>query len=88
MSFKFHFRLGGYGPPTTSFSQSLKFIGDRLEAEFGDDVEVKYIWNIMDLGYPSVSIKKFILIKLKINEINDDFKIATQSNKLVNFQIL
>ena len=51
MSFKFYFRLGGYGPPTTSFSQSLKFIGDRLEAEFGDDVEVRYIWNIMDLGY-------------------------------------
>ena len=51
MSFKFYFRLGGYGPPTTSFSQSLKFIGDRLEAEFGADVEVKYIWNIMDFGY-------------------------------------
>ena len=48
MSFKFHFRLGGYGPPTTSFSQSLKFIGDRLEAEFGDDVEVNYIWNIKE----------------------------------------
>ena len=26
-------------------------MGDRLEAEFGDDVDVKYIWNVMDLGY-------------------------------------
>ena len=51
MSNKFYFRFGGYGPPTTSFSQALKLIGDRLQGEFGDDVDVKYIWNIMDLGY-------------------------------------
>jgi len=44
-------RMGGYGPPTTSFSRALKFIGDRLEAELGDRVDVKYVWNIMDLGY-------------------------------------
>ena len=44
-------RMGGYGPPTTSFSRALKFIGDRLQAEFGDGIDVKYIWNIMDLGY-------------------------------------
>lgn len=44
-------RLGGYGPPTTSFSQSLKFIGDRMAEQFGDRVDIKYVWNIMDLGY-------------------------------------
>ena len=44
-------RMGGYGPPTTSFSKALKFIGDRLESDFGDDIDIKYIWNIMDLGY-------------------------------------
>ncbi len=44
-------RMGGYGPPTTAFSKSLKFIGDRIEAEFGDGVDIKYVWNIMDLGY-------------------------------------
>jgi len=44
-------RMGGYGPPTTAFSKALKFIGDRLEADFGDDIDIKYIWNIMDLGY-------------------------------------
>ena len=31
--------------------KALKLIGDRLKGEFGDDVDVKYIWNIMDLGY-------------------------------------
>src|SRR5712691_1268130 len=44
-------RMGGYGPATTGFSRALKFIGDRLEAEFGDRVGIKYVWNIMDLGY-------------------------------------
>jgi TRAP-type C4-dicarboxylate transport system substrate-binding protein len=44
-------RMGGYGPATTGFSRALKFIGDRLNAEFGDRVEVKYVWNIMELGY-------------------------------------
>jgi TRAP-type C4-dicarboxylate transport system substrate-binding protein len=51
MSKPIHIRMGGYGPPTTGFSRALKFIGDRLEAVFGDRVEIKYIWNIMDLGY-------------------------------------
>jgi TRAP-type C4-dicarboxylate transport system substrate-binding protein len=44
-------RMGGYGPPTTSFSQALKLIGDRLETRFGDGVDIKYIWNILQLGY-------------------------------------
>lgn len=44
-------RMGGYGPPTTTHSRALKMIGDRLVAGFGDAVEVKYIWNVMDLGY-------------------------------------
>ncbi len=49
-------RMGGYGPPTTSFSKSLKFIGDKLEAEFGDRVDIKYVWNIMDLGFKAEDI--------------------------------
>src|SRR2546430_8936514 len=49
-------RMGGYGPPTTGFSRALKRIGDLLEAEFGDGVEVKYVWNIMDLGYRAEDI--------------------------------
>lgn len=43
--------FGGYGPPTTGFSLALKQIGDRLEAKFGDEVDVKYVYNILDLGY-------------------------------------
>jgi tripartite ATP-independent transporter DctP family solute receptor len=49
-------RMGGYGPASTGFSRALKFIGDRLEAEFGDRVEIKYVWNIMDLGYRAEDI--------------------------------
>jgi tripartite ATP-independent transporter DctP family solute receptor len=49
-------RMGGYGPPTTGFSQSIKFIGDRLEKQFGDRIDVKYCWNIMDFGYKAEEI--------------------------------
>ncbi len=51
MSDAIQIRMGGYGPPTTAFSKALKFIGDRIEAAFGDGVDIKYVWNIMDLGY-------------------------------------
>jgi C4-dicarboxylate-binding protein DctP len=49
-------RMGGYGPATTGFSRALKFIGDRLTAEFGDRIAVKYVWNIMELGYRAEDI--------------------------------
>ena len=49
-------RMGGYGPATTGFSRALKFMGDRLAAEFGGRVDVKYVWNIMDLGYRAEDI--------------------------------
>jgi TRAP-type transport system periplasmic protein len=49
-------RMGGYGPPTTSFSKSLKLIGDAMEKAFGDRVQVKYVWNIMDFGYRAEDI--------------------------------
>ena len=49
-------RMGGYGPPTTSFSRALKRIGETLEQNFGDRVRVKYVWNIMDFGYRAEEI--------------------------------
>jgi TRAP-type C4-dicarboxylate transport system substrate-binding protein len=49
-------RMGGYGPPTTSFSRGLKLIGDTLQAVFGDRIDVKYVWNIMDFGYRAEDI--------------------------------
>jgi TRAP-type transport system periplasmic protein len=49
-------RMGGYGPPTTSFSRALKLIGDTLEQQFGGRVNVKYVWNIMDFGYRAEEI--------------------------------
>src|SRR6201987_4874062 len=49
-------RMGGYGPATTGFSRSLKRIGDRLTARFGASIDIKYVWNIMDLGYRAEDI--------------------------------
>src|SRR4051812_17992845 len=49
-------RMGGYGPATTGFSKSLKFIGERLERQFGDRIAVKYVWNVMDFGYRAEDI--------------------------------
>lgn len=43
--------MGGYGPATTGVSLALKRIGDRLTAKLRGDVDVKYVYNILDLGY-------------------------------------
>ncbi len=56
MRTRYQIRLGGYGPPDTSFSQALKKIGSKLEAQFGQDVDIKYIYNIMDLGFKGEDI--------------------------------
>jgi TRAP-type transport system periplasmic protein len=42
---------GGYSPADNGFSIALKRIGDRLSAKFKNDVDVKYVYNILDLGY-------------------------------------
>src|SRR3954453_23877899 len=49
-------RMGGYGPASTGFSRALKFIGDRLSTKFGDEVDIKYVWNVMDLWYRAEDI--------------------------------
>lgn len=51
MSAPIQIRMGGYGPPSTTCSRGLKVMGDRLERDFGSAVDVKTIWNVMDLGY-------------------------------------
>src|SRR5215470_12823031 len=56
MSSPIKIRMGGYGPPDTGFSKSLKFIGDKLEAQFGEDVAVEYVFNIMDHGHKAEDI--------------------------------
>lgn len=43
--------LSGYAPANNGFSLALKRIGDRLTAKFKGDVDVKYVYNILDLGY-------------------------------------
>jgi tripartite ATP-independent transporter DctP family solute receptor len=48
--------MAGYGPETTSFSLALRQIGDRIEARFPGKVEVRYVYNILDLGYRGLDI--------------------------------
>ncbi len=48
--------MGGYGPATTTHNRALKMIGDRLVAQFGKDVDIKYVWNVMDFGYKSEDV--------------------------------
>ena len=43
--------LSGYGPPTSSFSQGLTHIGEKIQAQFGNQVDVSYIYNILEHGY-------------------------------------
>lgn len=47
----FRIVLGGYAPANNGFSFAIKRIGDRLAAKFKGDVDVKYVYNILDLGY-------------------------------------
>ncbi|MBI4887471.1 MAG: TRAP transporter substrate-binding protein [Acidobacteria bacterium] len=47
----FRILMGGYSPAQNGFSLALKRIGDRLAARFKGDVDVKYVYNILDLGY-------------------------------------
>jgi tripartite ATP-independent transporter DctP family solute receptor len=56
MSVPIPIRMGGYGPPTTGFAKALKFIGDKLATQFGGDVAVDYIWNVMDHGHKAEDI--------------------------------
>src|SRR5215831_12537136 len=49
-------RMGGYGPPDTSFSRALKHISERLTARFPGQIDIKHVWNIMDFGYRAEDI--------------------------------
>ena len=48
--------MGGYGPPSTTHSRALKMIGERLAGQFGDAVEIRYVWNVMDFGYKAEEV--------------------------------
>lgn len=56
MSKPIQIRMAGYGPPTTGFSKALKFIGDKLQGQFGDRVDIEYVWNIMEHGHKAEDI--------------------------------
>ena len=53
---KFQIIFAGYGPEHTSFSKSLKIMGNKIVKQFPDLVDVQYVYNVMDLGYKSEDI--------------------------------
>ena len=53
---RFQIIFAGYGPENTSFSKSLKIMGDKISTLFPDLVDVQYVYNVMDLGYKSEDI--------------------------------
>ena len=40
MAKKITIRMGGYGPPSTTHSRGLKYIGDELTKKFGNSLEM------------------------------------------------
>ena len=52
--------LGGYGPANTTCSRGLKVLGDTLGAmnasEFGNELAVHTVWNVMDFGYKAADL--------------------------------
>ncbi len=51
MSDPIRITLGGYGPANTTCSRGLKVLGDTLTAQFGGEIAVHTVWNVMDFGY-------------------------------------
>ena len=43
------------------FSKSLKLIGDKLEAQFGNNIAVEYVFNIMDHGHKAEDILTLVV---------------------------
>ncbi len=56
MSNPIRITMGGYGPPSTTCSRGMKVLGDCLSAQFGNEVIVHYVWNVMDLGYKGADL--------------------------------
>jgi TRAP-type transport system periplasmic protein len=56
MSTPIRITLGGYGPAHTTCSRGMKVIGDTLSAQFGNEVKVHYVWNVMDFGYNAADL--------------------------------
>ena len=42
--------MGGYSPSSTSFSLSLKLIGDRLNKKMPNKLNIKYAFNVLNLA--------------------------------------
>ncbi len=79
MSAAIPIRMAGYGPPTTGFSKALKFIGDKLQAQFGGRVAIDYVWNIMDHGHKAEDILTLVE--------NGEFTLGYQSSSYLTDRV-
>ncbi|MBI79974.1 MAG: TRAP transporter substrate-binding protein [Pseudomonadota bacterium] len=52
--------MGGYSPSSTSFSLSLKLIGDRLNKKMPNKLNIKYAFNVLNLGYSGGYTKQLV----------------------------
>jgi TRAP-type C4-dicarboxylate transport system substrate-binding protein len=48
--------LGGYGPAHTACSRAMKVLGDTVTDHFRSQVEVHFVWNVMDFGYKAADL--------------------------------
>ena len=48
--------LGGYGPANTTCSRGMKVLGDTLTEQFGNEIAVHTVWNVMDFGYKAADL--------------------------------
>ncbi|MGI9379057.1 MAG: TRAP transporter substrate-binding protein [Methyloligellaceae bacterium] len=51
MSETVQFRMGGYGPSTSSHSRALEIFSAYLQDDKGESIDPKYFWNVMDFDY-------------------------------------
>ncbi len=79
MSAAIPIRMAGYGPPTTGFSKALKFIGDKLQAQFRGRVAIDYVWNIMDHGHKAEDILTLVE--------NGEFTLGYQSSSYLTDRV-
>ncbi len=56
MSNPIRITMGGYGPPSTTCSRGMKVMGDTVAGQFGKDVAVHCVWNVMDFGYKAADL--------------------------------
>jgi hypothetical protein len=82
-------RLRSDGPPSTAFSTSLTFIGKRMRSQFGDALDIKSVWNIIDLGYRGADqLIRGCVIDLKMESRKDIRRVLRQLDPVISQRLI